>query len=86
MKRKVPYTDEEFETIYGERKVSFDEFCRIFLKATDVNNDWHAGQTLIDKQSRIVSDLTPCNKRWPQIKKELEESRVIYNKNHSKKA
>lgn len=54
MKRKVPYTDEEFETIYGERKVAYKEFLRIFSKAVDTNDDWHAGQTLIDKQDRII--------------------------------
>ena len=54
MKRKVPYTDDEFETIYGDRKVTFDEFLRIFDKATGVNDDWHAGQTLLDKEYRIV--------------------------------
>lgn len=54
MKKKVPYTDEEFETIYGERKVAYKEFLRIFSKAVDTNDDWHAGQTLIDKQDRII--------------------------------
>ncbi len=70
MKRKVPYTNEEFETIYGERKVSMKEFQKILSKTIDPNEDWDAAQRLIDKQNLIVTDHKPSNKSWATIKNE----------------
>ena len=72
MKRKVPYTDDEIETIYGERKVSMKKFQKILSKTIDPNEDWDAAQRLIDKQKHIVTDHKPSNKSWATIKNEWE--------------
>jgi hypothetical protein len=73
MKRKIPYTNDEIETIYGERKVTMKEFQKILSKAIDPNGDWDTVQRLVDKQRYIVTDHKPSNKSWATIKKERKK-------------